>query len=129
MSNSKKRYGVPSIFFSLVLVTLLILIASEISLVFSQTQNEGKPNDNSNINNSFDATLTGGQQVPPIKTKGFGTASFELLNDSKTLHYQINVIDIQNVTGIHIYQGKSGENGDVIINIYESNETIVLNQN
>ena len=129
MSNSKNRYGVPAIFFSLVLVTLLILIASETSLAFSQTQNEGKLSDNSNINNSFNATLTGSQQVPPVKTKGFGTASFELLNDSKTLHYQINVVDVQNVTGIHIHQGKSGEKGDVIVNIYAPKETIVLNQN
>lgn len=128
MNNSKKRYCVPAIFFSLVLVTLLIITGSSI-LVFSQTQNEEKQSNNNNTNNSFNATLTGSQQVPPVKTKGFGTASLEILNDNKTLHYQISVIDIQNITGIHIHQGKSGENGDVVVNIYEPKENIFLNQN
>jgi hypothetical protein len=45
------------------------------------------------------------------------------------LHYQISVIDIQNINGIHIHQSKSGENGDVIVNIYEPKENIFLNQN
>jgi len=128
MNNSNKSYCVLTIFFSLVLVTLLILTGST-TLVFSQTQNDVKSNDNSNINENFNATLTGSQQVPPVKTKGFGTASFELLKDNKTLHYQISIVDVQNITKMHIHQGKSGENGDVIVNIYEPTETIVLNQN
>ena len=127
-NNSKKSYGVLTIFFSLVLVTLLILSGTS-TLVFSQTQNEGKQTDEGKINQNFNATLTGSQQVPPIKTKGFGTASFELLKDNKTLHYQISVVDVQNITKIHIHQGKSGENGDVIVNIYEPKETIFLNHN
>ena len=45
------------------------------------------------------------------------------------MHYQISVIDIQNITGIHIHQSKSGENGDVIVNLYEPKENIFLNQN
>lgn len=128
MNNSKKNYGVLTIIFSLILVTLLFVTGSA-ALVFSQTQNDAKPSDNSTINENFNATLTGSQQVPSIKTKGFGTASFELLKDNKTLHYQVGVIDIQNITGIHIHQGKSGENGKVIVNLYEPKENISLNQN
>ena len=46
------------------------------------------------------------------------------------MHYQISVLDIQNITGIHIHQGKSsGEKGDVIVNIDDSKENIILNQN
>ena len=112
----------------MVLATSLILIGSA-TLVFSQTPNEEKPTDQTNINQNFNATLTGNQQVPPVKTKGFGTASFELLDNNTILHYQISVLDIQNVTGIHIHQGKSGEKGDVIVNIYEPKEKILLNQN
>jgi len=40
------------------------------------------------------------------------------------LHYQLGVIYIQNITGIHIHQGKSGENGTVIVNLYEPKENI-----
>ena len=57
------------------------------------------------------------------------TVSFELPDINKILHYQISVLDIQNITGIHIHQGKSGENGEVIVNIYEPKENILLNQN
>ena len=78
---------------------------------------------------NYNATLTGSQQVPPVKTNGIGTASFELLDDNKTLHYQINVLDVPKITGIHIHQGKSGENGDVIVNLYNSKENIFQNEN
>jgi hypothetical protein len=128
MNNSKKSYGILTIFFSVVLATLLILSGSKI-LVFGQIQNEKNPNNNSNININYNATLTGNQQVPPIKTNGIGTASFELLDDNKTLHYQINVLDVPKITGIHIHQGKLGENGDVIVNLYNSKENIFQNEN
>lgn len=128
MNNNKKSYGILTIFFSVVLVTLLILSGNKI-LVFGQIQNEKNPNNNSNININYNATLTGNQQVPPVKTNGIGTASFELLDDNKTLHYQINVLDVPEITGIHIHQGKAGENGDVIVNLYNPKENIFQNEN
>jgi hypothetical protein len=128
MNNNKKSYDILTIFFSVVLVTLLILSENKI-LVFGQIQNEKNPNNNSNININYNATLTGNQQVPPVKTNGIGTASFELLDDNKTLHYQINVLDVPKITGIHIHQGKAGENGDVIVNLYNPKENIFQNEN
>ena len=107
----------------------ILFVTESATLVFVQTQNDAKTSDNSNINENFNATFIGSQQVPPVQTKGFGTASFELLKDNKTLHYQLGVIYIQNITGIHIHQGKSGENGTVIVNLYEPKENISLNQN
>ena len=128
MNNNKKSYGILTISFSVVLATLLILSGSKM-LVFGQIQNEKNPNNNSNININYNTTLTGNQQVPPIKTNGIGTASFELFDDNKTLHYQINVLDVPKITGIHIHQGKLGENGDVIVNLYNSKENIFQNEN
>ena len=128
MNNNKKSYGILTIFFSVVLATLLTLSVSKM-LVFGQIQNEKNPNNNSNININYNTTLTGNQQVPPIKTNGIGTASFELLDDNKTLHYQINVLDVPKITGIHIHQGKLGENGDVIVNLYNSKENLFQNEN
>lgn len=128
MNNNKKSYGILTIFFSVVLVTLLILSGNKI-LVFGQIQNEKNPNNNSNININYNATLTGNQQVPPVKTNGIGTASFELLDDNKTFNYQINVLDVPKITGIHIHQGKAGENGDVIVNLYNPKENIFQNEN
>ena len=126
MKYNKKSYGIQTIFFSIVLITLIILSGSKIG-VFGQLQSEDNLKDNSDIN--YNATLTGSQQVPPVKTNGIGTASFELLDDHKTLHYQINVLDVPKITGIHIHQGKLGENGDVIVNLYNSKENIFQNEN
>lgn len=128
MNKNKKSYCIPTIFFSVGLVTLLILSGSKI-LALGQMQSEENPKDNSNINKNYNATLTGNQQVPPVKTNGIGSASFELLDDNKTLHYQIDVLDVPKITEIHIHQGKSGENGDVIVNIYNSKENIFQNKN
>ena len=84
-------------FFSMVLATSLILVGRT-TLVFSQIPNEKKLTDQSNINQNFNATLTGNQQIPSVKTKGFGTAFFELLDNNTILDYQISVLDIQNIT-------------------------------
>ena len=128
MNKNKKSYCIPTIFFSVGLVTLLILSGSKI-LALGQMQSKENPKDNSNTNKNYNATLTGNQQVPPVKTNGIGSASFELLDDNKTLHYQINVLDVPKITQIHIHQGKAGENGDVIVNIYNSKENIFQNKN
>ncbi len=128
MNKNKKSYCISTIFFSIGLVTLLILSGSKI-LALGQMQSEENPKDNSNINKNYNATLTGNQQVPLVKTNGIGSASFELLDDNKTLHYQINVLDVPKITQIHIHQGKAGENGDVIVNIYNSKENIFQNKN
>ena len=67
----------------------ILFVTGSATLVFGQTQNEAKTSDNSNINENSNDTLTGSQQVPPVQTKGFGTASFELLKDNKNFALSI----------------------------------------
>ena len=117
--------------FSVVITAVLILSGSKV-LIFGQIQNEDNRKDinNNNINKNYNTILSGSQQVPPVKTNGTGTASFELLDHNKTIHYQINIQDVPNITGIHIHQGKVGENGDVVVAIYNnSKQTILLKEN
>ena len=118
--------------FSVAITTILILSGGSKVLIFGQIQNEDNTNDNNsnNINKNYNTILSGSQQVPPVKTNGTGTASFELLDHNKTIHYQINIQDVPNITGIHIHQGKVGENGDVVVAIYNnSKQTILLKEN
>lgn len=135
MNNNKKSYGISTRLFPIVmlLVTLIVLSGGSKTVVFGQIQNEDNKtttdNGNNNISLNYNATLTGNQQVPPVKTNGIGNASFELFDNNKTLHYQINVLDVPKITGIHIYQGKSGENGDVLVDLYNSKENIFQNYN
>lgn len=129
MIKNRLSYGIPIIFFSVMLTTVLLLSGSRIQ-VFGEIQNaETTNNITNNTNNSYNANLLGSQQVPPVRTNGIGTASFELLDDNKTLHYQINVLDVPKITGIHIHQGKLKENGEVIVNIYNSKENKFPNVN
>ena len=136
MIKNRTRFGILIISFSVALTTILILSGNK-TLIYGQIQNEDNTNNNNNNNNnsnntkkSYNTTLSGNQQVPPVKTNGIGTASFELLNDNKTIHYQINILDVPNITGIHIHKGKVGENGDVVVNIYNnSKENVILKEN
>ncbi len=128
--------GILIISFSVAFTTIFILSVSKM-LIFGQIQNGDNiihininKNDNNNIHTNYNTTLSGRQQVPPVKTNGIGTASFELLDDNQTIHYQINILDVPDITGIHIHQGKVGENGDVVVNIYNnSKENISLKEN
>lgn len=117
--------------FSVAITTILILSGNKV-LIFGQIHNEYNTNDNNNnnINQNDNTILSGSQQVPPVKTNATGTASFEMLDDNKTLHYQINILDVPKITGIHIHQGKMGENGDIVVNLYNnSQQNIFLKEN
>jgi len=117
--------------FSVAITSILILSGSKV-LIFGQIQYEDntKDNNNNNINKNYNIILSGSQQVPPVKSNATGTASFEFLDDNKTIHYQINILDVPNITGIHIHQGKVGENGDIVVNLYNnSKQNIFLKEN
>jgi hypothetical protein len=137
MIKNRTRFGILILSFSVALTIILILSGSK-TLIYGQIQNEditknnnnNSNNNNNNTNKSYNTTLSGTQQVPPVKTNGIGTASFELLDDNKTIHYRINILDVPNITGMHIHKGKVGENGDVVVNLYNnSKENIILNEN
>ncbi|MGE5863192.1 MAG: CHRD domain-containing protein [Nitrososphaerales archaeon] len=128
MDRYKIRSLIPTLFFSAGILTLLILSNSN-SIAYGQGQNQINLDDNNSIKYKYNAKLTGGEQVPPVKTEGIGTASFELLNDNKTLHYQVNILDVPEITGIHIHKAKLSENGDILVDIYNTKENIFKNQN
>ena len=131
MIKNRTRFGILILSFSVALTTILILSGSK-TLIYGQIQNEDNTknnnnnnksnNNNNNTNKSYNTTLSGTQQDPPVKTNGIGTASFELLDDNKTIPYRINILDVPNITGIHIHKGKAGENGDVVVNLYNNSK-------
>lgn len=128
MNKDKIPLLISSLFFSVGILMLLLLSNNNI-LAYGQGQNAKNLDDGNSLKYKYSATLIGNEQVPPVKTTGIGSASFELLDDNKTLHYQINVLDVPKITGIHIHKGKLGENGDVMVSIYNVKEDIFKNQN
>lgn len=65
-------------------------------------------------NHTFQAKLSGNNEVPPVTTSATGIAQFQLSPDSKTLSYTLIAHNIKAVTKAHIHQGKAGENGQPV---------------
>jgi hypothetical protein len=67
---------------------------------------------------SFSAELTGGEEVPPVDTNATGIANLQ--NNVQTINYQLSVNDLVNVTQAHIHRGEEGENGKVVVTLYNT---------
>lgn len=70
-------------------------------------------------NHEFAANLTGQQEVPPVNTQATGQAILvQSLPKNQTAYYFINVTGIQGVTQGHIHSGAEGENGPIIVTLF-----------
>lgn len=59
--------------------------------------------------------------LPPNNSTAKGWAWFKPTND--TVAYQLNATGLDNVTAAHIHSGKLGVNGDVVVVLFESNNS------
>jgi hypothetical protein len=66
----------------------------------------------------FFARLTGGQDVPPVNTDAFGSASFVFNDDFTRLRFKLVVNDLDEFTVSHIHLGMRGQNGPVVIFLF-----------
>ncbi len=70
------------------------------------------------MDQSFQVTLSGDQEVPPVETEATGSATVSLMGDEMTVSGDFSglsspVIEIAGSPG-HIHMAPAGENGDVI---------------
>lgn len=72
---------------------------------------------------TFRATLSGNEEVPPINTQATGSATFTVTTDENDMSYRIHVINIDKVTMAHIHSGKIGQNGPVVVTLFQSKAT------
>ena len=66
----------------------------------------------------FRAQLTGNQEVPPTNSQGTGMAEFTVMADR--IEYTVNASGMQGVTAGHIHVGAQGENGPVIVTLFQN---------
>lgn len=59
------------------------------------------------------ATLSGGQEVPPVDTDATGRASFSYDANANKLTYTLEVANIENIVAAHIHRAPIGVNGPV----------------
>ncbi len=67
---------------------------------------------------SFKAELSGSDVVPPVKTMAKGEAAFMLSKDGESMTYKLTVKDIENVTAVHIHEGKPGKEGPPVAGLF-----------
>lgn len=67
------------------------------------------------------ATLSGDQVVPPVITNATGQATFKHPN-STTMNYKVNITGITHPIGIGIHIGKTGNNGDLIVDLMKQSK-------
>jgi hypothetical protein len=76
------------------------------------------------VNKKFSAQLSGDQEVPPLQTNASGMAWFNSNRDR--IGFELNVTDLQGITMAHIHNGKQGEVGPPIVQLYKSDSPTIL---
>ena len=66
----------------------------------------------------FVATQSGDEEVPPVDTRGRGTAVFSLSEDGSRLDYKLITANVANITQSHIHIGPVGANGPVVVFLF-----------
>jgi hypothetical protein len=89
-----------------ILSTLMITVTTNglTNLVFAQ----GPP--------TIVINLTGSEEVPPVQTEATGVA--EITPGVDSISYNINATNIEGVTAGHIHLGAKGENGPIVVTLF-----------
>lgn len=66
----------------------------------------------------FAASLSGGQEVPPVATIGSGSARLAADAAGSVLQVQVVASHLRDLTQGHIHLGRPGENGPVVLWLY-----------
>jgi hypothetical protein len=66
----------------------------------------------------YRSVMIGLSQVPPVASVGRGLASFLVTEDSATLYYSLQVLDVSSpISAAHIHLGHAAQNGEVVANL------------
>jgi hypothetical protein len=66
----------------------------------------------------FVAVQSGDEEVPPVPTRGRGTAVFSLSADGSALSYQLITAGVEEITQSHIHLAAFGTNGPVAVFLF-----------
>ena len=78
----------------------------------------------------FSAWLTGKEEVPPVYTDARGMATFHVINNPHSemiIHYEIKVMNGEDVTAAHIHNNNRGQNGPVVVDLFHSATPVDVN--
>jgi len=67
---------------------------------------------------TYHATLTGKDEVPPNESNAVGWAKILFPSDNDTImSYWVNITGLESITGAHINSGSAGQNGDSVVEL------------
>jgi hypothetical protein len=69
---------------------------------------------------NFRAHLQGKQEVPAVESRAQGQANFKVRRDGTSIHYQLNVANIDDITQAHIHLAPAGTNGPIVVWLFPS---------
>lgn len=93
----------------IIAIIAAVISISAISLPFSSIQaQEGE---------TFSASLSGNDEVPPTQTPATGLAKFQTNENGTQVSYWLNITGLNEITGAHIHNGSAGQNGDVVVTL------------
>lgn len=67
---------------------------------------------------TFTASLSGGEEVPPNDSNAAGQTIFRLSKDGSSVSYKLIVANLDNVIQAHIHCGEAGVNGPVRVFLF-----------
>ena len=88
-----------------VLLVILIFLTAAVALAASR---------------NFGTHLNGANEVPVRATNAQGEARFKLAEDGQSLHYKLNIANIENVFMAHLHLGPAGTAGPIVVWLYPS---------
>jgi hypothetical protein len=90
-------------------VTLTLTIAATIYGLANLVLAQGAP--------SFPYDLSGSEEVPPVQTDATGVIEITPMG-ADSIAYSVNATNIEGVTAGHMHLGKQGENGPVVVTLF-----------
>ena len=107
---------------------MLVVATTGVTTIFAQ-QNYNLFNAQLYPHNLFNAKLAGSNEVPPVTTARIGYSYISApTGHEQVLSFQLSLKNITGVMGAHVHNGKQGENGPVVADLFNpTNPTGAVN--
>ena len=93
-------------------ITLLVIVST---IIFAGSIGQNQIN-GADAKQQFKAKLKGDNEVPGVTTDAQGKVSLKVKESN--IKYKLNITGLADVTMAHIHQGKSGENGEPVVDLF-----------
>jgi hypothetical protein len=99
---------------AIIAVLAAVLSVSTFSIVLNSAKVQAQQGQ------TFSASLSGKDEVPPTESNSTGTAKFQVDENSSQISYWVNVTGIKKINQAHIHNGTEGQNGDIVVTLTKS---------